>query len=340
MGTSVPVTISQRPYGPRIQVYFPGGQQAKPKDIVSAFRAALQQAQSNGTGDQTPASVKTPNRVFQKVLVEGTNYWRELLPFEALDIEAGIDLCVADHTPPASPATSDDDSLMFSRKLEIIRLFLIGKDNVWRVLLFGSALDNPQTANDIDIAIECRANQDPSDLVRWEEQLTEMVGKEVDITDLSGSFHNDMLAIRSNGRYIDFGGGTSDDIELKGHQNTLARAIWRMGKLQQQEFENFAKPFLFKVKALPNPKGGNTYQEILRAFEARGEAYTQGGPMIPTPQMLTSTWNGLEDLRCFQYFSRKQYVDDYNLDVLSPKLQYLRPVIAWATTALLAVGLP
>ncbi|KAJ3184634.1 hypothetical protein HDU87_004037 [Geranomyces variabilis] len=356
MAASIQVPVEQRPFGQTLWLPFPLGNRIPPQEVVQAYQAVLE------TQAGSAPSTKVPRRVFQRVFGDGETYWREILPIDKIQVEAETHLCVAERTPLSRPINSEDEGesdtglhLRFSRSLEEIRSFLIEKENIWRVLLFGSSLNDPATANDIDIAIECRRPQNPSDIVRWGEELTTIVGKPVEVTDLAGSFHNDMLAIRNSGRYIDFGGGISDDPQIKQHQEILARCVWRMGELatqlrgfvdgasfrdnvdghglakrfegSYQQFENFAERLLYKVKALPAPTGASSNRDIIVAFKEDGSAYSDGGPTVPIPPMPATTWAGLDDLRCFR-------------PILFAKLSHLTPIIVWATEAVLAVGLP
>ncbi|KAI8818411.1 uncharacterized protein EV422DRAFT_186320 [Fimicolochytrium jonesii] len=171
---------------------------------------------------------------------EGVRYWRELLDIDTVEFGADADaqLVLSNHTPPTSDAESDKDTDTtvppFSDILKTIRSFLIARPGVWRVLLFGSCLKDPNVARDIDISIECRFAQDPSALVDWAESLSDQVGKPVEVIDLAGSFNDDMLAIRRNGRYIEPHGGLSDDPDFKNHQELMLRAARRMGELRDQ----------------------------------------------------------------------------------------------------------
>ncbi|KAJ3167113.1 hypothetical protein HDU88_002450 [Geranomyces variabilis] len=378
--------VQQWPIGPKFVFAVPATLRIRKGDVVGNVAALVAPAKDPPPlpnlgvpefelGKQADPSVRLPRRVFRCQVHEGVRYWRELLDIDTVEFGAGADvqLILSDHTPPPTSNTETDEDTdttvpPFSDILKTIRSFLIAKPGVWRVLLFGSCLKDPTVARDIDIAIECRSAQDPSALVGWAESLSDQVGKPVEVIDLAGSFHDDMLAIRRNGRYIEPHGGLSDDPDFKNHQELMLRAARRMGELRDQlysfvdgdsfrptadshglakrlemfyqQFENYAERFLFKYKNLPRSNGGEPHNAIIvDAFRDGGVAHVNSGDVLSIPPMPNDTWTALDDLRRFRHFLRKQYVDYYYTpEQLFAKLPGLDRIVLWTKSAVLAVG--
>ncbi|CAM6105366.1 unnamed protein product [Calypogeia fissa] len=83
-------------------------------------------------------------------------------------------------------------------------------------------------ARDVDIGFESGEVQDPAKLVEWVNDLKDLIGKEVDLVDLSSSFMDNVFFIRRSGRYITLAGTLFEDSIFVENFEVLARCIYAM----------------------------------------------------------------------------------------------------------------
>lgn len=83
---------------------------------------------------------------------------------------------------------------------ELVKIEKISKEfNVEKVFLFGSCLENVETANDIDIAVK---GIKAKDFFKYYGRISMAVGDEVDIVDLNDIREHFQKRILSKGRLI------------------------------------------------------------------------------------------------------------------------------------------
>lgn len=344
------------PFGPSLAFKVDAGMRPKKRDILHAYNVALLEAPSSERFDlhsllDTPVNSKlAPSRLFFCDNSDDEVVWREIHGKDSITYDME-ELCLANTTPPASPPASPERSDGHHKTLAAIYAYLISKPNVWRVLLFGSFLRNTATARDIDIAFESTEIQDPSMVVGWAEELTVLIGMEVDLVDLSSSYHNDMLAIRRGGLYISPAGTLFEDRIFVENVEVLGRCFFAMQTLREQLllrlqlptcdsfgiakrlegfyqlWENFSTRWL-KIRSLPIPSGSSAHKGFVSLFT------TPGNQDIPL--MHEGVAVIIDDLWKFRHFSRKSYVEDYDLTIMGTKASQLLPVIDWAKNVLLS----
>ncbi len=83
---------------------------------------------------------------------------------------------------------------------ELVKIVEIGKEfGVGKVFLFGSCLEDAETANDIDIAVE---GVKPSDFFEYYGKVSLAVNDEVDIVDLEDLREHMRKRVLSKGRLL------------------------------------------------------------------------------------------------------------------------------------------
>lgn len=366
--------IQGKPFGPVFDYAASEDSTIKKSQVLALYLRALEISPTDIIQVETFLHNDTPtvhplqsHRVFRKDVEDDEEiFWREVSNRETISLQSGARLvfAVSSKTPPPSPVGSDDEEettcLAPHKALSAIRDYLLEKPGVWNVLLFGSFLVTPKEARDIDIGIECRSPQDPSTLVMWKENLATATGYKIDIVDLSSTFQDNMRSIRKSGKHIGPHGIVYEDDKLvndidvmgsclfalvnlrdqlrrldsgtqfKGTEEVFSYGVAKMFEAFYQQWENFSTRLL-KAYSIPVPQGPSSHIQFVNAFRpsSKEEVY---------PTMNEETINAIDDLRRFRHFSRKVYVEYYDLDILYQKLPHLPLILTWVNRSLLEFG--
>ena len=289
--------------------------------------------------------------------VERAQRWVERLDIENLP-ESDTEITkvrLADRTPPTTPPASlsarrgsKENLVVF--KLRTVLRFLKEK-GAKRVYVFGSAITSEATAHDWDFGAEGWLRQPThDDLYAWQEELTDHLGKAVNIVNFD-KFFDKVRQMRAEAYRITEDGSTTappkaylqfrqttettylemEHLSQKLHSLNRDRAdSYGVAKRLESFYTRLEQGFwkrVLQAYKVTLPTGASSHSDYIRLFSPES-------PQPSLPTMPSSLVSIVDDLKRFTQFARVGYVEDYYMDALWSKVENLPQILTYVTSSI------